>query len=91
MSNIKLQENIRSGNFTEDEHRKKEKKESSREIKQIKIDKFLKADNELIPDEVNYLKILKSINAKNILLIKNKSIASLAFINKIKICLTRIK
>ena len=91
MSNIKLQEKIRSGNFTEDEHRKKEKKESSREIKQIKIDKFLKADNELIPDEVNYLKILKSINAKNILLIKNKSIASLAFINKIKICLTRIK
>ena len=91
MSNIKLQENIRSGNFTEDEHRKKEKKESSREIKQIKIDKFLKADYELIPDEVNYLKILKSINAKNILLIKNKSIASLAFINKIKICLTRIK
>ena len=82
MSNIKLQENIRSGNFTEDEHRKKEKKESSREIKQIKIDKFLKADNELIPDEVNYLKILKSINAKNILLIKNKSIASLALINK---------
>ena len=82
MSNIKLQENIRSGNFTEDEHRKKEKKESSREIKQIKIDKFLKADNELIPDEVNYLKILESINAKNILLIKNKSIASLAFINK---------
>ena len=91
MSNIKLQEKIRSGNFTEDEHRKKEKKESSSEIKQIKIDKFLKADNELIPDEVNYLKILKSINAKNILLIKNKSIASLAFINKIKICLTRIK
>ena len=82
MSNIKLQEKIRSGNFTEDEHRKKEKKESSREIKQIKIDKFLKADNELIPDEVNYLKILKSINAKNILLIKNKPIASLAFINK---------
>ena len=82
MSNIKLQENIRSGNFTEDEHRKKEKKESSREIKQIKIDKFLKADNELIPDEVNYLKILESINAQNILLIKNKPIASLAFINK---------
>ena len=43
MSNIKLQENIRSGNFTEDEHRKKEKKESSREIKQIKIDKAKKA------------------------------------------------
>ncbi len=47
-AHIKLQENIRSGNFTEMKMNteKKEKKESSRtmEIKQIKIDKFLKAN-----------------------------------------------